>query len=91
MGKRGCRLGPNYSADWRYRIDTGRANLIRLFRFLELFIFFAEALNASGRIDQFLFAGKKRMTFRAYFDAYVLFGGTDLNFTATGALNGRFE
>jgi hypothetical protein len=31
-----------------------------------------EAVNATGRVHQFLFSGKKRMTFRANFDVQII-------------------
>ena len=82
---------PGDSAEGRYRIYRGRANLIRLFLFLKFFILLTETLDASGGIDQFLFPRKKRMALGANFDTDVLFSGTDLDLTAAGALNARFK
>jgi hypothetical protein len=44
------------------------------FLFLKFFVFSAEALNASGGIDQLLLAGKKWMAVGTDFNANILFG-----------------
>lgn len=49
-------------------------------------IFFLEFLNTTGRINQFLLAGEKRMTCGTDFNMYVFFDGTKFEFTAAGAL-----
>ena len=43
-------------------LPAGVANSVFLF-LLKFFIFFAEAFDAAGGIDQLLLAGKKRMAF----------------------------
>ena len=65
--------------------------LVRLFfLLLKFFIFLAEAFNAAGGIYQLLFAGKKRVAFRADLHPDVLSGGSDLQDVTTGAPNGGF-
>jgi hypothetical protein len=66
---------------------TGRKELL----ILEFFVFFSESFDTAGRIHEFLFAGKKRMTFGTNFDADVFFRGSDLYGVAAGTLHGRVE
>ena len=55
-----------------------------LFRlFLKFLVFPAKSFNAAGRIDELLFPGEKRVTFRANLNADILSGGADLQDTAT--------
>ena len=54
---------------------------------LKLFVFFAEAFDATGRVHQLLFAGKKRMTIGANFHADIGFGGSSLDNIAAGTFN----
>jgi hypothetical protein len=49
---------------------------------LKFFILFAETFNTTRSVNQFLFAGKKRMTFGAYFNADIGLGRTDLYLVA---------
>ena len=49
---------------------------------LKFFILFPETLNSTRCVDQFLFAGKKRMAFGAYFNADIGLGRTDLYLVA---------
>jgi hypothetical protein len=49
---------------------------------LKFFILFPETLNSTRCVDQFLFAGKKRMAFGAYFHADIGFGRTNLYLVA---------
>ena len=56
---------------------------------LEFFIFLAEALDPTGRVDKFLFAGKERMALGADFNPDVFPGGTGFHHISTCALNGR--
>jgi hypothetical protein len=58
---------------------------------LKFFVFFPEPLDTAGRIDQFLFAGKKRVAFGTDFHAYVFFRRTNLDGVAAGTLDGCFE
>ena len=48
-------------------------------------IFLLELLDAAGRVDQFLLAGKKRMTGGTDLDLHLGEHGTELNFIAAGA------
>ncbi len=57
---------------------------------LEFFVLFSEPFDAAGRIDQFLFTGKKRVAFGADLHAYVLFGRTHLDRVTAGTLDGCF-
>jgi hypothetical protein len=56
---------------------------------LKFFVFFPKPFDPAGGIDQLLFACKKRMTFRANFNADVLLGRADLDHIAAGAFDGR--
>jgi hypothetical protein len=49
---------------------------------LKFFIFFSETLNTTRCVNQFLFAGKKRMAFGAYLNADIGLGRTDLYLVA---------
>ena len=51
-------------------------------------ISFVKAVDASGGIDQFLFAGKKRVAFRTNFDVQVFARRTGGKFIAAGAAHG---
>ena len=51
---------------------------------LKFFILFPKTFNTPCCVNQFLFAGKKRMTFGAYFNTDIGFGRTDLYLVATG-------
>jgi hypothetical protein len=50
-------------------------------------ITFVKAVNATSRVNQFLFAGEKRVTFRADFDAQIFAGRTGFKAVAAGARN----
>jgi hypothetical protein len=50
-----------------------------------VFVFFQEPFDSPSGIDQFLFAGKKRMALGADFHPDILPGGTGLKHGATGA------
>jgi hypothetical protein len=54
---------------------------------LELFVFFAEPFDAAGRVDQLLFAGKKRVALGTNFHGDVFPGRTDFEFGAAMACN----
>jgi len=69
----------------------GGDNLSGFFLFLKFFILFPEALNSTRCIDEFLFTGKKRMTFGAYFNPDIGSGRADLDLIATGTSNARFS
>ena len=56
---------------------------------LKFFVFFPKPFNTTGRINQFLFACKKRMALGTNFHADVLFRRTHLNGVAAGTLYGR--
>lgn len=58
---------------------------------LKFGIFPAEPLNTTGRIYEFLFPGKKRMTLGANFNPDVLLGGTYLNHVAACTMNLRLK
>jgi len=58
--------------------------------FLKFFIFPFESFNPACRINQFLFACKKRMAFGTNFNPDILFGGADLDLISAGAFDGRF-
>jgi hypothetical protein len=62
---------------------TGRINLSGFRLVLKFFIFFPEPFNTTRCVNQFLFAGKKRMAFGAYFNADIGLGRTDLYLVAT--------
>jgi hypothetical protein len=62
---------------------TGGINLSGFRLVLEFFIFFPEPFNTTRCVNQFLFAGKKRMAFGAYFNADIGLGRTDLDLVAT--------
>jgi hypothetical protein len=49
---------------------------------LKFFILFPETFNTTRCVNQFLFAGKKRMAFGAYFNADIGPGRTDLYLVA---------
>jgi hypothetical protein len=56
---------------------------------LEFFVFFLEALDPAGRVDQFLLAGEKWMAAGTNLDAYVFLRGPDFNGISAGTLDGR--
>ncbi len=58
--------------------------------FLKFLIFFAKPFDPAGRIYQFLFSGKKRMTFRTDFNMNIGLCGSNLKIVATGAFDDRF-
>jgi hypothetical protein len=62
---------------------TGGIKLSGFRLVLKFFIFFPETFNTTRCVNQFLFAGKKRMAFGAYFNADIRFGRTDLYLVAT--------
>jgi hypothetical protein len=55
--------------------------------FVGVFVFFQEPFDASGRVDQLLFAGEKRMALGTDFHPDIFPGGTDLKDIAAGASN----
>jgi hypothetical protein len=57
--------------------------------FLKFLVFLTKPLDAAGRVDQLLLAGKKRMALRANFHADVLFSRTDFDAVAAGTFDGR--
>jgi hypothetical protein len=57
--------------------------------FLELLVFFAEALDTTGRVHQLLLAGEKWMTLGTNFDRDPLFGGSHFESGPAGTLDGR--
>ena len=59
--------------------------------FLKFFIFFPEAFNSTRCVDKFLFTGKKRMAFGAYFNTDIRPGRTDLYLIAACASYARFS
>ena len=61
---------------------TGGLKLSRFRLVLKFFIFFPETFNTTRGVNQFLFAGKKRMAFGAYFNADIGLGRTDLYLVA---------
>jgi hypothetical protein len=54
---------------------------------LEFFVLFAEPFDATGRVDQLLFAGKKRVALGTNFHGDVFPGRTDFEFGAAMACN----
>jgi len=62
---------------------TGGINLSGFRLVLKFFIFFPEPLDTTRCVNQFLFAGKKRVAFGAYFNADIGLGRTDLYLVAT--------
>lgn len=54
---------------------------------LKLSVFLAEPFNTAGRVDQFLFAGKKWMAIGANFHAYIGFGGPGFDDIAAGTFD----
>jgi hypothetical protein len=62
---------------------TGGIKLSGFRLVLKFFIFFPETFNTTRRVNQFLFAGKKRMAFGAYFNSDIGLGRTDLYLVAT--------
>ena len=62
---------------------TGGTKLSGFRLVLKFFIFFPETFDTSRCVNQFLFAGKKRMTFGAYFNADIGLGRTNLYLVAT--------
>lgn len=56
-------------------------------RVVEFFIFATEPLDAAGRVDELLLAGKKRMALGTNFHADIGLGGACLEFIAAGAPN----
>ena len=62
---------------------TGGIKLSGFRLVLKFFIFFPETFNTTRCVNQFLFAGKKRMAFGAYFNADIGLGRTDLYLVAT--------
>jgi hypothetical protein len=73
----GCRIFSQHSE------VTGRKKLSGFRLVLKFFIFFPKAFNTTRCVNQFLFAGEKRMAFGAYFNADIRLGRTDLNLVAT--------
>ncbi len=69
---------------------TGGVKLCGFLLFLEFFVFFPESLDSTRGVDKFLFAGKKRMTFGAYFITDIRFGRTDLYLIAACTSYARF-
>jgi hypothetical protein len=61
---------------------TGGINLSGFRLVLKFFIFFPEPFNTTRCVNQFLFAGKKRMAFGAYFNTDIGLGRTDLDLIA---------
>ena len=61
--------------------------LLRLF--LKLGVFSPEPLDATSRVQQFLFTGKKGMTLGTDFNANILFSRTYFDDVAAGTGNGR--
>jgi hypothetical protein len=57
--------------------------------FLELLVFFTEALDTTGGVHQLLFAGKKRVALGTDFDRNPLFGRAQLKRGPAGTLDGR--
>ena len=62
---------------------TGGIKLSGFRLVLKFFIFFPETFNTTRCVNQFLFAGKKRMAFGAYFNADIGLGRSDLYLVAT--------
>ena len=54
-----------------------------------LFVFFHKLINPTGRIDQFLLAGKKWMTVRTNFDLHLRVDRTECYGIATGTGGGN--
>jgi hypothetical protein len=50
---------------------------------LKFLVFSAKSFNTAGRIDELLFPGEKRVTFRANLNANILFGRANLQDVAT--------
>jgi hypothetical protein len=57
---------------------------------LKFFVFFAETLDTTCGVYEFLFAGEKRMAFRTDFHADIRFRGTDLKHISTRAFYGCY-
>jgi hypothetical protein len=68
-----------------------RQVVLFVFVFLKFRVLLAEAFNPAGGVDQFLFSGEKRMTFRTNFDPDILLGRTDCDLVTAGTLDGRLE
>ena len=63
---------------------TGGIKLSGFCLVLKFFIFFPETFNTTRCVNQFLFAGKKRVAFGAYFNADIRLRRTDFDLVATG-------
>jgi hypothetical protein len=61
---------------------AGRVKLSGFRLVLKFFILFPETFNTTRCVNQFLFAGKKRMAFGTYFNADIGLGRTDLYLVA---------
>ena len=70
---------------FQQREATGGLKLRGFRLVLKFFIFFPETFDTTRGVNQFLFTGKKWMTFGAYFNADIGFGRTDLYLIATRA------
>jgi hypothetical protein len=55
---------------------------------LEFGVFASETLDPAGRVDEFMFAGEKRVALGAYLHPDVWLCGADLNGVAAGARGG---
>lgn len=64
--------------------------LFRGVRRIAALITTVKAVNATGGINQFLFSGKKRMTFRADFDAQIAARRTGFKIIPARASDGYF-
>ena len=70
--------------------DWAGGELLRgFFLILKLFVFFPESFDSACGVDQFLFAGKKRVAFGTNFNTDIGFGRANLDFAATCTTDGR--
>jgi hypothetical protein len=68
-----------------------RASNLTPFLFCLFSVAFLEFLNAARAVDKFLFPGKKWVTARADFHAYILFRGPRMNHAPAITGDGRVE
>ena len=86
-----------YYNAWRWAADVpvaednrsyGRRYGWSVLLILKFFIFFAEAFNSTGRVNELLLAGEKGMALGANFNPDILFGGSCLDDTPACAFDG---
>ena len=70
--------------------DWAGGNLLRgFFLILKLFVLFPESFDSACGVDQFLFAGKKRMAFGTNFNTDIGFSRANLDLASTCTTDGR--